>query len=210
MAFPASLPSWFTAFLPGMVWRVPGHTKELYLTFDDGPIPEVTPKILDLLEEFQAKATFFCIGHNIHKHPDLFREVQARGHAVGNHTYHHVNGWKNSTSAYLQEVEQCQAMTGTSLFRPPYGKIKPSQYKALKEAGYQIIMWEVLSADYEPSLSADQVWQRVINHTKPGSILLFHDSLKAEKRVLPVLKRLLAHYSSTGYSFRALSQEATV
>lgn len=187
-------------------WDVPNKNNTVYLTFDDGPIPEVTPWVLSQLEIHQAKATFFCIGDNIKKHPDIFKQVVEKGHRVGNHTCHHINGWNTSIKTYVENTELCQnSIEKTSnshsvkLFRPPYGKIRPRQSKALRKKGYKIIMWDVLSADYDMTLSKEQCLQNVIRNIESGSIIVFHDSLKAFPRLEYVLPKVLQFLEEKNY-----------
>lgn len=189
---------------PSLIWRVPVKEKILYLTFDDGPIPEVTPWVLDTLEEFGAKATFFCIGDNVKKHPVLYREILSRGHRTGNHTQNHVNGWTTGTKEYFRNVTACRRYVQSDLFRPPYGKIRTTQIAGLKKH-YRIVMWDVLSKDYDRTLSGENCYKRVLHDARPGSIVVFHDSLKAEERIRYALPKVLHHFSGQGYTFRALS-----
>ena len=196
---------------PGLQWRIPTAEKEIYLTFDDGPIPGPTEFVLDQLERCHAKATFFCIGENVSRHPEIFQAVVRQGHAVGNHTFNHLKGWNYSVAEYLANIRLCQeeflksphSLRRVTLFRPPYGRIKRSQIRALK--GYSIIMWDVLSHDYSRTLSPDQCLRGTIQATRPGSIIAFHDSLKAEKNMRYTLPRFLEHFTREGYSFKALA-----
>lgn len=179
-------------------WDVPNKESTVYLTFDDGPIPEVTPWVLSELEKHQAKATFFCIGDNIRKHPDTFKQIIREGHQIGNHTYHHLNGWNTAAKTYVENTERCQQnieavinISDTKLFRPPYGKIRPRQAKILRQKGYKIIMWDVLSLDYNSTLTKEQCLENVIRHIESGSIIVFHDSLKAFPRLEYMLPKVL-------------------
>ncbi|MEY4595084.1 MAG: hypothetical protein RIQ47_1494 [Bacteroidota bacterium] len=183
-----------------LVWRIPQKDKIIYLTFDDGPIPEVTPWVLDELEKHNAKATFFCIGNNVRKHPDVYKKLQLAGHRIGNHTENHLNGWTVYNREYYMNIAQCRRVVKSDLFRPPYGKIRPSQIARIRE-NYRIIMWDVLSKDYDISLSGEEVYQRVVRNTTPGSIIVMHDSLKAEERLRYALPRILAHFTEQGYKF---------
>ncbi|HQV74303.1 MAG TPA: polysaccharide deacetylase family protein [Flavobacteriales bacterium] len=191
------------ALFNGFVWTVPTKSKELFLTFDDGPVPSVTPWVLDTLAEHGAKATFFCIGRNCELHPELFARIRQEGHAVGNHTYDHIRGLRTSKRSYLRNVLQCQALTGTRLFRPPYLSISRAQYAAMKKR-YDVVLCDVLSGDFDTAISGEQCWRNVRPNVKPGSIVIFHDSLKGEERLRYVLPRTLAHFAEQGYSFRAL------
>jgi peptidoglycan-N-acetylglucosamine deacetylase len=192
---------------PSLTWRMPPEEKNIYLTFDDGPVHGPTEFALDALKEYSAKATFFCIGDNVHKHPKVFSKIIQGGHAVGNHTFNHLNGWKTASSIYLQNVKKCDDIlnshtTSTKLFRPPYGRITRNQIKLLE--GYTIVMWDVLSVDYARSLSAERCLRNTIAATRDGSIVVFHDSYKAEKNMTHALPRYLEHFTSKGYSFKTL------
>lgn len=183
---------------PHRVWNIPTFKKEVFLTFDDGPIPEVTPWVLNTLKAHKAKATFFCIGDNIRKHPEIFKRIIAEGHAVGNHTFHHINGWKASTQAYLEDVELCQHQiklnhTGSNLFRPPYGRCTSAQSQSILKH-HHIIMWDILSKDYA-DITPKKCFHRVQNHVKPGSIIVFHDSLKAEANMKYALQNTLEKFA---------------
>ncbi len=184
---------------------MPKDKKVLYLTFDDGPIPEVTEFVLDSLEKYKAKATFFCIGDNIGKHPLIFKKVVDGGHSIGNHTFNHLNGWKTSTDDYLENIKRCdqQLPLQTDLFRPPYGRITKSQAKALLPAR-KIVMWDVLSGDFSLNISPVKCLSKTIQYSRPGSILLFHDSIKAKKNMEYTLPRVLDHFGNMGYEFRKL------
>ena len=186
-----------------LVWDVPNEEGKVYLTFDDGPLPGVTDPILDLLAGAEAKATFFCIGKNVKNHPILFQRILDEGHSVGNHTMNHASGWKANDSTYLKEVEDCQALTGTRLFRPPYGRIKRRQVKMLASE-FRIIMWSIISGDYDSSIGPEKCYSIVEKHLKPGSIVVFHDSEKAKDTVLDVLPKTLELMKSNGWTSHAL------
>jgi len=196
---------------PSLIWEFAVTEKKIYLTFDDGPIPEVTPWVLEQLAKYNAKATFFCIGDNVQKHPEIYNEVISQGHSIGNHTQHHVNAWKVSNTRYIAETIQAKktlentATTAqkvvSNLFRPPYGKISPQLSKKIKKLGYKIIMWNVLSGDFDTNLSKEKCLANVINTTKSGSIIVFHDSLKAHNKLQHVLPKVLEHFSNLGYRF---------
>lgn len=195
---------------PDLEWRVKAHEKVIYLTFDDGPVYPVTDFVLDELKRVGAKATFFCVGDNIYKHPDLFDRIILEGHKVGNHTYNHLNGWKVEDFKYFGNISLCtdqiKKHTGgvaPELFRPPYGKIKRSQIKELKK-DFRIVMWSVLSGDYDQRLSSEKCLKKTIKYTGKGSIIVFHDSMKAEKNLRYVLPLFLDHFSGLGYSFKCL------
>ncbi len=180
--------------------------KSIYITFDDGPIPEVTPLVLDILTEYEAKATFFCVGNNVSKYPDVFRRIVNDGHSVGNHTFSHLNGFKSDTGEYLEDIEKCNSLINSNLFRPPHGRMKITQYKAVKDK-YRIIMWSVLTGDYNKKLSKEEVLNNALKYTKEGSIIVFHDSLKAAESMLYALPAMLKHFSQRGYQFKAINQE---
>ncbi len=190
----------FKKLFPELIWNIPDKEKNLYLTFDDGPTPEVTPWVLSVLKEFDAKATFFCLGKNVEKYPDIFNNILAQGHSVGNHSYTHLNGWKTKNSIYYQDIEKAQKLIKTDLFRPPYGRIKPSQIKTLKKK-YKLIMWDVLSKDYHSKISNEKCLNNVISCSKNGSIIVFHDFIKAKKNLFYVLPKVLEHFHKQGFCF---------
>ncbi|MBL7829214.1 MAG: polysaccharide deacetylase family protein [Saprospiraceae bacterium] len=201
--FIAKTPAFVRFLMPSLLWRMPAHERVIYLTFDDGPIPEVTPWVLETLKHFDAKATFFCVGDNVVKHPEVFKKVLAAGHQVGNHTFNHLNGWKNPTDAYLENVDRCSQVLPGNLFRPPYGVLKPAQKNALLPR-YKIVMWDVLSGDFSNKLTPEMCFNHVVLNAEPGSIVLMHDSLKAEKNLRYVLPKTLEHFSRQGYRFETL------
>lgn len=198
-------PFWLKALFPGFIWRVPTSEKKIFLTFDDGPIPDITEWVLETLKQHHAKATFFCIGDNVRKHPDVFQKLLKGGHSIGNHTFNHMNGWKSADNAYLENIEKCsdQFNFETNLFRPPYGRIKKSQSKIVLTER-KIIMWDVLSGDFSKSLTPEVCLKKTIQYARPGSIILFHDSIKASKSMQYALPRFLEHYTREGFSFEAL------
>ena len=206
-------------FYSALIWNKSRSKKIVYLTFDDGPIPNVTDFVLNTLKSFEAKATFFCIGDNIAKHPEVFANVKNAGHAIGNHTFNHLKGWKTNDETYTTNFLQCQQLTQSNLFRPPYGRIKKSQIKKLRtvytaqstnlnpqttHANLQIIMWDVISYDFDARLSPEKCYQNVIRNTKNGSIIVFHDSLKAFDRLQYALPKTLKYLSEKGYQFGTL------
>jgi len=182
-------PAYLKSLFGGLTWDVP-ETDAIFLTFDDGPVPGVTDKVLDMLAASEVKATFFCIGHN-EKHPaELYRRILDEGHAVGNHTFHHLNGWRSNDETYLEDVEKCADLVSSRLFRPPYGRIGYRQMQLLKQQ-YRIIMWDVLSGDFDELLTADDCANNVLSGMRGGSIIVWHDSEKAAPRMLPALERVL-------------------
>ncbi|MBK6860079.1 MAG: polysaccharide deacetylase family protein [Saprospiraceae bacterium] len=199
-------PRFLQSMFSELLWRVESQRPELFLTFDDGPIPDVTPWVLEQLEEFDAKASFFCVGQNIERFPAIFNQIIDQGHTIGNHTYNHLSGWCTDNPTYFQNVQKGAKISGSNLFRPPYGRLRPSQTRFLKRH-YQIVMWDVLSGDFDPNLSAEACFSNVIKNTQPGSIIVFHDSLKSAKKLYEVLPRILEYYSLLGYQFKALSPQ---
>ncbi len=198
-------PSILPLLYPTLIWRVPTTENKIYLTFDDGPVPGPTDFALEQLKQFNAKATFFCIGNNVEKNESLFKKIEEQGHAVGNHTQNHKKGWITPNEEYLNDISLCQEkMKDTVLFRPPFGRIKRSQIKQLDN--YKIIMWDVLSYDYSSAMNRDRCLQGVIRASRPGSIVVFHDSYKAEENMTYALPRLLDHFSQKGYKFESLSE----
>jgi peptidoglycan/xylan/chitin deacetylase (PgdA/CDA1 family) len=179
----------------------------LYLSFDDGPHPEATPFVLEQLAHFNAKASFFCIGKNVQLYPNIYAALIEANHTVGNHTQNHMNGWKNNTENYIADIQEATKLIDSNLFRPPYGRISFSQIKALRSdpsLPQEIIMWDVLSGDFDTTISGDQCAQNVIQHAGPGSIIVFHDSAKAMDRLRIALPQVLTHFSKLGYQFETL------
>jgi peptidoglycan/xylan/chitin deacetylase (PgdA/CDA1 family) len=176
--------------------------KAVYLTFDDGPIPEVTPKVLAILDRYGVKATFFMVGENIDKHPDVFEQVIKAGHAIGNHTYNHVKGWKYSTADYIANVQKFPKET--KLFRPPYGRTWLWQRMAVKRLGYEIYLWDVLTRDYNPRRTPEAMLKQIQRQTRPGSIINFHDSIKSNERMLAVLPLAIEWLLANGYELKTL------
>jgi len=203
LALPFRTPFIFPLLYPRLIWRWPTTEKKIYLTFDDGPVPDPTHFVLDQLHLFNARATFFCIGNNVVKHSALFHQIKAAGHTIGNHTFNHVSGWGNSSEAYHQDVKRCQEVVGdTHFFRPPYGRITRNQINRLKT--FQICMWDVLSFDYSALVNPERCLKGTIQATRPGSIIVFHDSYKAEKNMKYALPRFLDHFSERGFVFESL------
>lgn len=204
MNLPVVVPRWLRILYPNRTWSLPVDEKILYLSFDDGPHPTITPRVLVLLKQYNAKATFFCVGNNVEKYPAVFNSIQAEGHSLGNHSFHHLNGWKSDNQIYIDDVKKADRLIHSNLFRPPYGRLKFSQASALLQMGYELIMWTVLSADYDRNITKEQCAMRVIKNITPGTIVLFHDSEKAEERMLYALEELLNDATKKGYQFKAI------
>jgi peptidoglycan/xylan/chitin deacetylase (PgdA/CDA1 family) len=199
---------------PNYVWNIPNNENKVFLTFDDGPIPEITEWTLEQLKKYDAKATFFCIGNNIEKHPDIFQKIIDDNHALGNHTFNHLKGWKNSTEDYIENVKLCQSQITNpkshpsdselaqqilNLFRPPYGKIKPSQSRILRKLGYKIIMWDILSYDFDQTITPEKCLDNVLKNVVNGSIIVFHDNVKAKQNLKYTLPKTLAFLKEKGF-----------
>lgn len=189
------------------VWSFSKKEKALYVTFDDGPTPEVSEWTLNELKKHQAKATFFCIGKNVAQHPKLYQKIIDQGHSIGNHTHNHLNGLKTTTAAYIDNIAKAEVtlQNNKKLFRPPYGKFKRSQAQKLRKKGYKIIMWDVLSADFDTTISPEKCLENVIRYTDNGSIIVFHDSIKARKNLYFTLPKILEYYTEKGYIFKSIS-----
>ena len=188
------------------IWEKPVLPAEptVYLTFDDGPHPTATPFVLDALAKYNAKATFFCIGKNVIEYPEIYQRTLQEGHTVGNHTHNHLKGWNTDTNAYVENTEQAAKFINSKLFRPPYGRIKRTQANELHEMGYSIIMWSLLSGDFDTGLSAERCLENVVFHIKPGDIVVFHDSQKAWDRMNYVLPRVLEHCKKNKWAMMSL------
>jgi peptidoglycan/xylan/chitin deacetylase (PgdA/CDA1 family) len=224
---PIKTPGVAKKMFPNYVWDIVTSEKIIYLTFDDGPTPEITNWTLNVLKQYNAKATFFCIGNNIEKHPEIFQSILNEGHAIGNHTHNHLKGWKTKAKAYLENIELCESIlkkqiskTETqvrnsettnqktlfaNLFRPPYGQITPKQGKNLMMLDYKIVMWDVLSFDWEPEVKPEVCYKNVIDKAVKGSIVVFHDSVKASKNMQYALPKVLQYFSEQGYRFETLN-----
>ena len=192
-----------TIFPSNLIWDIHTEDKIIYLTIDDGPTPDLTPAILNILKEFNAQATFFCVGENIKKHPFLYSEILNAGHTAGNHTFNHLNGWKTATADYINNVGQCKQLVAGDLFRPPYGRISFSQNQALRK-DFRIVMWSVLSGDFDQKVSKEKCLGNVIKHAKQGSIVVFHDHIKAARNLLYALPGFLEEFEKKGYRFEGL------
>jgi peptidoglycan/xylan/chitin deacetylase (PgdA/CDA1 family) len=197
-------PNWLRKLYYSFHWKINNQAKSLYLTFDDGPTPEVTEWVLNELATYGAKATFFCIGRNVERHPEIYQQILEAGHAVGNHTYSHLNGWLTWNNEYIDDIRLASDFIKSKLFRPPYGRIRQKQIRNLKKAGYKMFMWDVLSEDYNAVLSPEQSLKYVLQYTENGSIIVFHDSLKASKNLYAVLPQVLKHYTDQGFTFKKL------
>lgn len=193
----------YRMLFPESMWRIPMKEKSVFLTFDDGPIPEVTPWVLDLLDQYEIKATFFMVGDNVRKHPKTFQEVIKRGHSVGNHTMHHLQGAKVRTRRYIKDIAEAHMLIKSPLFRPPHGFIRWKQAAAIK-ANKRIIMYDLVTRDYSKKLSGDEVLENVKRYTRNGSIIVFHDSLKAEKNLRYALPKAIEWLKQNGYKFLPL------
>ena len=206
---PIKTPKAVSGLFPNYVWNIQTKPNEkvIYLTFDDGPTPEITDWTLDLLKQYNAKATFFCIGNNVEKYPVIFKRIIFEKHTIGNHTHHHVKGWKTKTDDYLKDTEKASKFISSKLFRPPYGQIRSKQGKALIQLNYKIIMWNVLSFDWEKSVSQESCYQNIINNTKSGDIIVFHDSIKAAKNMQYTLPKVLEYYSIRGFKFKSILEK---
>ncbi|TBX70962.1 polysaccharide deacetylase family protein [Flavobacterium silvisoli] len=199
---------------PNYTWDIPNTENKVFLTFDDGPLPEITEWVLEQLRLYNAKATFFCIGNNIEKYPDIFQKIITEDHAIGNHTFNHLKGWKTNNDTYLENIKKCSGIINkfsegsqqktkdnhnSELFRPPYGKIKSSQSRILRRMGYRIIMWDVISMDFDQTISEEKCLENVLKNVTSGSVIVFHDSIKAEQNLRYVLPKTLAYLKEKGF-----------
>lgn len=196
-------PRIFKLLFPSLVWSISTDKKEIFLTFDDGPHPDITSWVLDCLSDYSALATFFCVGENVCKYPNVFNKILSNNHSIGNHTYNHLNGYRTSNNDYFKNIEKAQSLIPSQLFRPPYGRIKPSQIAKLKKQ-YKIIMWSVLSYDFNNNLDGEKCFTNSISSTENGSIVVFHDSLKASKNLKYALPKFLDYFSDRNYTFQKL------
>ena len=193
-------------FFGSITWKINTDKKLIYLTFDDGPIPEITEKILLALDIFDAKATFFCVGENVKKYPSIYNEILSQGHTTGNHTYSHLNGLKTETSEYLSNIKKAAQYIESDLFRPPHGRMKTSQQNEIRK-NYNIVLWDVLSFDFNNNLSNEMCFNNVKHFTRPGSVIVFHDNIKSKDNMFYALTQSLLLYSELGYKFKALTSE---
>lgn len=206
MFYMVSTPRWLRALYPGCIWNMPKEGLRLYLTFDDGPHPAITSFVLDQLKRFDAKATFFCLGKNVGLYPETYDRILSEGHAVGNHTYSHMNGWNHSEKDYLRDISDASGLIHSRLFRPPYGRLRRGQLQSLRAAGYRPVMWNVLSGDFDNAIDGQICIRNVIRNAASGSVIVFHDSEKAWPRLEVALPELLEYYSGKGYSFEKIGQ----
>ncbi|MBA7522247.1 Peptidoglycan-N-acetylglucosamine deacetylase [subsurface metagenome] len=190
---------------PGLIWNIPNNENKVFLTFDDGPDPEVTPWVLDLLNRYKAKATFFCLGKNVERYPDIFQRIKDEGHGVGNHSYSHLNGWGTKNNKYFEDIKRADKLIQSNLFRPPYGRIMPSQIRVLKEK-YKIVMWDVMSGDYSEKINGEKSAGNVLKWSRPGSIIVFHDIQQVFKNLNIALPRILDGFRKRGLNFGAINQ----
>lgn len=198
----------FTYVLPSsLLWQVKTEDKAVYLTFDDGPIPVLTDEILEILAKYQASATFFCVGENVKRNPEIFARILEQGHSVGNHTFQHLKGWTTNYADYIENIREADKYIGSCLFRPPYGLMSYRQAKAVAK-DYKVVMWSVLTKDYDPEVSKEECLQNALNGVRPGAIIVFHDNMKAREKVLYALPKLLEHLEKEGYTSEKLGMEA--
>ena len=196
-------PQLLRSYYKDSIWRMDKNEPTIYLTFDDGPIPELTPWILDILKEYSINATFFCVGENIIKYPELFDRIIDEGHQIGNHTFNHLKGWKFSKKIYIENIEKCEILTKTGLFRPPYGRIKKSQYKSIVKE-YKVVFWDVLNYDYDKLTSPKKCLDNSIRYTRNGTIIVFHDNIKAQKNLKYALPVYIEHFLKLNYKFATI------
>lgn len=201
---PVTIPKIVKTMFSSFIWNIKTNEKTLYLTFDDGPTPGVTTWVLDCLKKHDAKATFFCIGKNVERFPNIYNRIIKEGHGVGNHTFNHLKGWKTKTADYLNDTHNASTHIKSKLFRPPYGRIKSKQAKSLINDDYKIIMWSVLSLDWDKNIHPTQCYKNVIKKSESGSIIVFHDSKKASHNMMYALPKVLDYFSEKGFDFKRI------
>ncbi|NIG52862.1 polysaccharide deacetylase family protein [Chitinophaga sp. Cy-1792] len=206
MFYLTKTPGIIKAIYSSCIWNMPASSNSVYLTFDDGPHPEATPFVLDQLKKYDAKATFFCIGKNVIEYPEIYQRILEEGHSTGNHTHNHLNGWKTSTDKYIENILQAREYIDSPLFRPPYGKITPFEIRMLKKKipGANVIMWDILSGDFDVDINGEACVQNVVFKLNPGAIVVFHDSTKAWSRLSYALPRVLEFCKKQKYALKAL------
>lgn len=197
------VPKIIRASFPKILWNMPNHKKEVFLTFDDGPHPTITPWVLEQLKNVNAKATFFCVGKNVQLYPNIFEQVVATGHTIGNHTFNHLSAFKSTIPNYLENIETCNEIFESKYFRPPYGLLRPRSIKQIQKK-YKIVMWNVLSYDFDANISQEQCFKNVASNIKNGSIVVFHDSDKAKNHLEYALPKILEKLQKDGYEMKAL------
>lgn len=202
--YPDHIPAWFSDRFTSFLWHKDREQPTIYLTFDDGPTPDVTTFVMDLLDSYNFKATFFCIGKCVRNNPDIYNTILAKGHAVGNHTNNHLNSWRVTRRHYLKNVDKAARVITSKLFRPPYGKISPGKYKQLLQKDYTIVLWDVLSGDFDNNRNAQSILENVCQNTQPGSIIVFHDSVKCFSKLKEVLPKYFEFLKSKGLCSKAL------
>lgn len=202
----AKPPTILKKYYAQLTWNIPNTDNIIYLTFDDGPIPEITTWVLDILKQHGILATFFCIGDNVKNHPSIYQRILSEGHAVGNHSQNHLNGWKTTDEIYFDNIKECSKLVSSNLFRPPYGRIKKAQY-AIINPQYKIVMWDVLSGDFDVKTSPEKCYKNVINNVQSGSIIVFHDSIKAAENMKFALPKAIEFLLEKGFVFKTIPDE---
>ncbi len=206
MFYTIKIPAIIKLLFPSLVYNINNSSNSVYLTFDDGPHPATTPEILKILDKYKAKATFFCVGNNVLKYPGLFSMIIQKGHSVGNHTFNHLDFWKNNFKNYYDDIKKANNYIDSGLFRPPYGRLLPWYIKNIGEK-YKIIMWDVLSGDFDPDTTVEKCYDNVVKNTNPGSIIVFHDSIKTKEKVLQVLPVVLDELKNRGFNFKKIKEK---
>ncbi len=201
-----SVPNWIRRFYRQAIWKIPTPEKVVYLTFDDGPTPMITESVMDLLDEYNAKATFFCIGSQVEKHERLFQNIQDRGHRVGNHTFNHISGWSSTPKDYLDDVERASQVISSGLFRPPYGRITKKQFNQIKKR-YTVVFWDIIPGDFIQGITSKKLLKNTLKYLKSGSVIVFHDSIKCGDVLLETLPVLLEELKQRGYRLEVIPFE---